>query len=472
MDKIYPVILSGGSGTRLWPVSRALYPKQLVPLTSCDSLLQQTTARVAGADFADPIIICNAEHRFLVREQLASAKRSPSAIVVELQGRNTAPAVAVAALMLAKRDPDAVMLVMPSDHVVTNEQAFFAAVGKAAQAAAAGALTTFGIHPTAPETGYGYIEGGAAFPGVEGCLRVRRFIEKPERATAEALLASGGHFWNSGIFLFTARGFLRELERFEPTILKACTAAVDGMTEVGGFSMLAEDAFQLSPSNSIDYAVMERTDQSAVVPVDMGWSDVGSWSALWEIAAKDGDGNALRGDVVAHDVANSFLMSDGPLVAAAGIRDVVVVATPDAVLVVGRDAAQDVKKLVDRLKLDGRHHHRSHVRVHRPWGSYQAIDAGERYQVKRITVAPGAALSLQLHHHRAEHWIVVRGTAKVTCGDTVVLVHENQSTYIPIGTAHRLENPGKVQLELIEVQSGAYLGEDDIVRLDDDYGRG
>ncbi|MGB0670450.1 MAG: mannose-1-phosphate guanylyltransferase/mannose-6-phosphate isomerase [Rhodospirillales bacterium] len=467
-----PVVLSGGYGTRLWPLSRELYPKQLLDLVSERSLLQETVARVSGTDFGAPLVICNGEHRFIVAEQLRALNVQAADIVLEPMGRNTAPAVCVAALLAEEADPEASLLVLPSDHVIRDTSAFAAAVVIAKQAADRGLLVTFGIEPEGPETGYGYIHAGEAIAGLAGCHRVERFIEKPDRARAEALLAEGGHAWNSGMFLFRARRFLEELERFQPAMLEACKKAViDGKRDLD-FFRLDEAAFASCPADSLDYAVMEVTLDAAVVPVSIGWNDVGSWSALWDIAKRDDDDNALLGDVLAEDVQGCYLRTQGPLVAAVGLKDTIVVATEDAVMVAPRDRAQDVKKLVDRLKTDARNERLSHVRVHRPWGWYQSMDAGDGFQVKRLCVSPGKKLSLQYHHHRAEHWVVVSGTAKVTRGDETMILSRNESTFIPLGQKHRLENPGTVPLHIIEVQSGEYLGEDDIVRIEDDFARG
>jgi mannose-1-phosphate guanylyltransferase/mannose-6-phosphate isomerase len=469
-DLIHPVIMSGGAGSRLWPLSRQLYPKQLLPLAGERTMIQETVKRVEGAHFASPMIVCNQEHRFLIAEQLRESGIADPTIVLEPVGRNTAPVAAVAALLLAQKDPGALVLLMPADHVVEDTKAFAAAVEIAAAAARDGAIATFGIEPTGPESGYGYIQRGAATT-LKGAWRVKRFVEKPDRKQAQTYIDSGDYYWNSGIFVFRAKAYLDELEKFEPQIAAQCReAAAKGKSDLD-FFRLDEASFSASPSKSIDYAVMEHTQHAAVVPVAMGWNDVGSWQSLWEIAARDAKGNASEGDVVALNVANSYLRSEGPLLAAVGVEDVVVVATQDAVLVTRRGATQDVKKIVEEIERSGRHHHLHHRRVFRPWGSYDSIDYGDRFQVKRIVVNPGAKLSLQMHHHRAEHWVVVSGTAKVTCNEKVFLLKENESTFIPLGATHRLENPGAIPLHLIEVQSGAYLGEDDIVRFEDRYGR-
>ncbi|WP_149194906.1 mannose-1-phosphate guanylyltransferase/mannose-6-phosphate isomerase [Luteimonas suaedae] len=460
------VLLSGGSGTRLWPLSREAYPKQFLPLAGEDTMLQETWARVAPLGGAAPIVVANEEHRFLAAEQLRQAGAPTPAIVLEPTGRNTAPAIAAAALQAMAGGDDPVLLVLPSDHVVRDADAFRAAVQQALPAAEAGALVTFGIVADTPETGFGYIQ---AAPG-KGVRDVLRFVEKPDAATARGYLDSGDYYWNSGMFLFRASGYLRELEQFRPDVLAAVRAAFDAATRDGDFVRLDREAFAGCPSDSIDYAVMEKTGHAKVLPVDIGWSDVGSWSALWEVSEQDADGNAHHGDVIAVDSRNSYAYARR-LVALVGVDDLVVVETDDAVLVARKDKVQQVKEVVARLKSDQRSHAVLHREVHRPWGSYDSIDADDGFQVKRIKVKPGGRLSLQSHKHRAEHWIVVRGVARVTRDNDVFDLYANQSTYIPLGAKHRLENPGAETLELIEVQSGGYLGEDDIVRYEDVYGR-
>ena len=504
MSDLNIVLLSGGSGTRLWPLSREAHPKQFLPLLGEQSLLQATWQRVrelpgvvrsGSGDTADAdklIVIANEEHRFLVAEQLRQIDAHPAALILEPIGRNTAPAIAVAALQAMQSGADhgrskvagagragaiadPLLLVLPSDHVVHDEAAFRAAVQSALPVAERGALVTFGIVPTAPEIGYGYIRarrGESASDNTKsGALAIEQFVEKPDLATAQRYLAEGGYYWNSGMFLFRASRYLAELEKFAPQMLAQCRAALAGAKLDQDFLRLDRAAFETCPADSIDYAVMEKTADAFVVPIDVGWSDVGSWSALWQLAEQDGDGNAHRGDVLALDCANTLAWGERRLIALIGLRDVVVVDTDDALLVAHRDRVQDVKEIVARLKRDDRSHARLHRKVYRPWGSYDSVDASERFQVKRITVKPGASLSLQMHQHRAEHWIVVTGTARVTCDERVFDLHENQSTYIPLGAKHRLQNLGGTPLELIEVQSGDYLGEDDIVRFDDIYGR-
>ncbi|HLT45296.1 MAG TPA: mannose-1-phosphate guanylyltransferase/mannose-6-phosphate isomerase [Luteimonas sp.] len=466
MANLQPVLLSGGSGTRLWPLSREAYPKQFLPLAGADTMLQATWSRVAPIAGFPPIVVAGEDHRFLVAEQLRQVGAPTPAIVLEPVGRNTAPAIAAAALQATAGGDDPVLLVLPSDHVVRDVEAFRAAVDAALPAAEAGALVTFGIVPSAPETGFGYIQAEAG----DGVRKVLRFVEKPDAATAQGYLAEGGYYWNSGMFLFRASRFLEELAAFRPDILEGVRAALGEARRDGDFIRLDRDAFAATPADSIDYAVMEKTDAAMVLPVDIGWNDVGSWSALWDVAERDAQGNAQIGDVIAVDSRNSYAHARR-LVALVGVDDLVVVETDDAVLVARKDRVQQVKDVVARLKAERRSQAALHREVHRPWGSYDSVDVGERFQVKRIKVKPGAALSLQSHAHRAEHWIVVSGTARVTRDDEVFELQANQSTYIPLGAKHRLENPGTEVLELIEVQSGDYLGEDDIVRYEDVYGR-
>lgn len=471
--KIHPVILCGGSGTRLWPLSRSAYPKQFLRLTSDFTMLQETLRRLEGLpDLAAPVVICNEEHRFLVAEQMRAIGVTPKLLLLEPIGRNTAPAVAAAAAALAKEDPASLMLVLPSDHAIHDAAAFRRAIQTASIAANQGLLTTFGIIPSGPETGYGYIRRGGPLTDFDNTFAVAQFVEKPNLETAQRFVASGEYFWNSGMFVLKASSYIEELGLFQPAILGAVRKALAASRIDMDFCRLDEAAFGESPSISIDYAVMEKTKLGAVVPVEMGWNDVGSWDALWDLHDKTPEGNVVQGDVLAADVSNTFIKAENRMVAAVGVDDLVIVETADAVLVSSRKSAQDVKLLVDRMKTAERSEHVTHRRVYRPWGSYEGIDAGERYQVKRLTVNPGAKLSLQLHHHRAEHWVVVSGTALVTRGDEEILLSENQSTYIPLGVKHRLANPGLVPLHVIEVQSGSYLGEDDIVRFADDWNRG
>lgn len=466
MSDVLPVILSGGSGTRLWPLSRESYPKQFLPLVGDNSMLQATWLRAAPVAGQAPIVVANEEHRFIAAEQLQQLGVKPSAILLEPKGRNTAPAIAVAALEATRDGADPLLLVLPSDHVIGDEAAFQAGVKVAAQAAAQGKLVTFGIKPTVPETGYGYIKAS----GGTGASAVERFVEKPDLATAQGYLVSGEYYWNSGMFLFRASRYLEELRKFHPAIADACQKAWKNGKRDDDFTRLDKDAFAASPSDSIDYAVMEKTADAVVVPLDAGWNDVGSWSSLLDVSKQDTQGNAHHGDVIQIDCQNTYAYGSR-LIAMVGLENVVVVETPDAVLVGHRDRIQQVKEVVTRIKAAGRSEATWHRKVYRPWGAYDSIDMGQRHQVKRITVKPGAVLSLQMHHHRAEHWIVVSGTAEVTRGEEVLLLTENQSTYIPLGVTHRLRNPGKLPLELIEVQSGSYLGEDDIVRFEDTYGR-
>ena len=468
---IYPVILTGGAGSRLWPLSREHYPKPLLPLFGDRTLLQETALRLSELPAAQPpIFVCNEEHRFLVAEQVQALNRKAGAILLEPEGRNTAPALTVAALYLLEKDSDAVMVAMPADHVIPDKSIFQTAVERGIDLANAGHLVTYGVVPDHAETGYGYIRRGDALEGGDA-YRVSRFVEKPDLATAQGYVDSGEYYWNSGIFTMRAAAWVAEMERFAPTILAACKAAISTGKRDEDFCRVGKEAFLNSPSDSIDYAVMEKTDKAAVVPLDAGWSDVGAWSALWEISERDTSGNVMQGDVLTFDVHDTLVLAQHRCVAAIGLDGAIVIETPDAVLVTHRDRAQDVKEIVSQLKKSGRDEYKFHRRVFRPWGDYEGIDNGARYQVKRLTVKPGAQLSLQLHHHRAEHWIVVKGTARVTRGEDVFILSENESTYIPLGTKHRLENPGTIPLEIIEVQSGSYLGEDDIVRFQDVYDR-
>jgi len=480
--KIQPVILSGGAGTRLWPLSREQYPKQLLAFQGKFTLLQQTVQRLEGlstlvGQVAEPMIVCNEQHRFLVAEQLRAIDHKSAAILLEPEGRNTAPALTVAALASLDKGDDPVLLVMPADHVIVDSDAYHAAVKTAAELANNGALVTFGIVPTAPETGFGYIRKGAPIDANRSC-RLDAFIEKPDADTAQVYAKSDEYLWNSGMFVMRASVWIEQLTQFQPQIVTACQQALALANDDLDFCRLDAEAFKACPSDSIDYVVMERLGANAsgetlaaVVPLDAGWSDLGAWSAIWDVGESSADGNVSKGDVLSHNCSNSLFHSEHRLVAGVGLKDILVVETADAVMVAHKDHAQDVKKIVDQLKLDRRSERLVHRQVYRPWGSYEGIDAGERFQVKRIVVNPGAALSLQMHHHRAEHWVVVKGTARVTCGDNEFLLSENQSTYIPIGEKHRLENPGTMPLEIIEVQSGSYLGEDDIVRFEDRYGR-
>ncbi len=468
---IVPVILSGGTGSRLWPLSRELYPKQFLPLIDANTLLQNTVLRVQDvAGIEAPLIICNEEHRFMVAEQLRILGIAPAATILEPVGRNTAPAVAVAALQAMVKGADPVLLVLPADHLIANVEEFRRTVEQAVPNAEAGKLITFGIVPTLPATGYGYIKAGKPWAD-DSVYSVERFVEKPDAATAQTYLNSGAYYWNSGMFMFRASAFLEELEHLAPEILDACRRAQQVGCADLDFLRLDKAAFETCPSDSIDYAVMEKTANALVVPLDAGWSDIGAWSALWTVEKRDPDGNVVAGDVLTVATRNSYIRSENRLVATVGVDDLVIVETADALLVAHKERVQEVKDIVGRLKLSQREEWRSHRKVYRPWGTYDSVDIAGRFQVKRITVNPGARLSLQMHHHRAEHWTVVSGTARVTKGDKVFLLTENQSAYIPVGTPHRLENPGKIPLELIEVQSGGYLGEDDIVRFDDAYGR-
>jgi mannose-1-phosphate guanylyltransferase len=471
---LVPVILCGGTGTRLWPLSRATYPKQYWPLAgdSDDTLLQQTQQRLHGLPgLAPPLLICNEDHRFIVAEQMRQIGVEPAAILLEPIGRNTAPAVAVAALKATAQGDDPLLLVLAADHVIRDAERFRTTVGCGLAAAEAGALVTFGIVPSAPETGYGYIEAAESLTGAQAPVPIARFVEKPDRATAEQFLATGRFTWNSGMFLFKASAILAELERLAPEVVSACRSALEHDCADLDFLRLEREVFAGCPSVAIDVAVMEKTDRGAVLPLEAGWSDVGSWSALWDTTDRDPAGNVLRGRVISQDSRNCYLRSEHRLVVGLGVDDLVVVETDDVVLVAHRDRAQDVKGVVALLERQGARESKAHRKIYRPWGSYDGVVEGERWQVKKIVVNPGASLSLQMHHHRAEHWVVVQGTALVEKDGQQELVGENQSTYIPLGARHRLTNPGKIPVEMIEVQSGTYLGEDDIVRFEDRYGR-
>ncbi len=467
---ILPIILSGGAGTRLWPMSRELYPKQLLPLAGDKTMLQETISRLDGlADIENPLIVCNDAHRFMVAEQIRQLDKQAHAIILEPCGRNTAPAVAIAALYAQNLETDPVLLILPADHLIQDISRFHQAVQLGVAEAEQGSLVTFGVVPTQPETGYGYIRADQS--ANSSVYPVAEFVEKPDMETAKSYLASGDYYWNSGMFMFRASRYLEELELYQPEMLAACQNAFTHIVGDLDFQRLDETAFAASPADSIDYAVMEKTDRAVVIPLAAGWNDIGAWSALWDVHPHDRDGNVLIGDVLTESANNCYLHAGHRLLAAVGVEDLVVVETADAILVAQRDQVQNVKAIVTQLKQQDRTEANLHRRVNRPWGAYEGVDAGERFQVKRITVNPGASLSLQKHHHRAEHWIVVKGTARVTCGDNILLLSENQSTYIPLGEVHRLENPGQIPLEIIEVQSGSYLGEDDIIRLEDAYGR-
>ncbi|MBA3576963.1 MAG: mannose-1-phosphate guanylyltransferase/mannose-6-phosphate isomerase [Sphingomonas sp.] len=472
MTNIRPVLLSGGAGTRLWPVSRLAFPKQLLPIADNQTMLQATAGRVAGAGFLDMLVVGDEEHRFFIEDQLALSGLTPAAILLEPEGRNTAAAIALAANWVTTQGQDDLLLVLPSDHVIRDVEAFRAAVQAARPAAEQGGLVTFGIRPDRPHTGYGYIEVGDEGSTLQGIPRVAAFVEKPSVELAREYIAGGRFLWNSGMFLYRASAILEELERYEPEIAAAVAQASQESSADGSFVRPGARAFASSPSISIDFAVMEKTAKAFVIPVDIGWSDVGSWEALWDIGPKDADENVLQGPVISLDSKGCLVRSEhGAVVVALGLRNIGVVATRDAILVTDMACSQEVKQAVELLREQGHETATSAVEVFRPWGSYQTTDKGERFQTKRIVVKPGASLSLQKHHHRSEHWIVVKGTAEVTIGDEVRLLQENESTFISAGTLHRLANPGRVPLHLIEVQCGPYLGEDDIVRVDDHYGR-
>lgn len=469
---IIPIILSGGTGSRLWPLSRELYPKQLLPLVNPRTMLQDTVLRTVGiSTVTAPVLVCNHDHRFMVAEQMRELNMAPASIILEPIGRNTAPAAAVAALHALTYADNPVLLILPADHVIDDIATFHQAIETVMPAAIAGKLVTFGICPTSPETGYGYIK--AMHPITESInenrvLDVIGFVEKPDKITAQAYVASGNYFWNSGMFMFTAKQYLAELERCSPEIAASCRKVYARAIPGHDFLRLEQTLFSECPSDSIDYAVMEKTADAVVCPLNAGWCDVGSWSALWEIGKPDSNGNVVKGDVCLHDTKNCYIFSDDRLVAAVGLEDHIVVETADAILVARRDRVQDVKAIVKQLNDRSRPETVVHRKVYRPWGAYQSVDSADRFQVKRITVNPGASLTRQMHHHRAEHWIVVKGTARVTKDDVAILLTENQSTYIPLGVTHQLENPGIIPLELIEVQSGSYLGEDDIIRFENE----
>lgn len=464
-----PVIMTGGAGTRLWPLSRKEFPKQFLNLTAQSSMLQQTLERLVGSDHRAPILLANERHRFLVAEQLRESNINNSHIILEPFGRNTAPAITLAAIMAANESPDDVLLVLAADHAIADVAVFQRAIESARAMAEQGRVVTFGIVPDAPETGYGYIKRGAAID--DNGYGVEAFVEKPDINTARDYVDSGRYLWNSGMFMFKAGVFLEEVKKYQPELFDICHRAYGAIKEDSDFKRIPEDIFEHCPDISVDYAVMERTELAAVVSLDAGWNDIGSWNALGQVLPGDTMGNSCRGDVISEDTKNTLVIAENRLVTTLGVEDLVIVETKDAVLVAHRDQAQEVKKIVSKLREQNRTEADINREVYRPWGHYDSIDKGERYQVKRICVRPGAKLSVQMHHHRAEHWVVVSGTAKVTCNDTEIILTENQSTYIPVGAVHSLENPGKIPLELIEVQSGSYLGEDDIVRLEDRYGR-
>ncbi|VAX07705.1 Mannose-1-phosphate guanylyltransferase / Mannose-6-phosphate isomerase [hydrothermal vent metagenome] len=485
---LQPVILSGGSGTRLWPLSREAYPKQFLSLASECSLFQSTLLRIEGVErehpdlnieVADSLVVCNETHRFLVAEQFRLLDSKPASILLEPTGRNTAPALTIAAMKAVHDGADPVLLVMPSDHLITEEHEFRGVVARGLSLAAKGVVVTFGIVPTAPETGYGYIHKGKPHAGDIDAFALQAFVEKPDQSSAQGYLDSGDYLWNSGIFVMRASVWLKLVHLYQPAIADACQKSIDGAEQDGDFCRVEANSFQDCHADSIDYAVMEKLSgdtnrsgvQAVVLPLSAGWSDIGAWSALWKVKEADKAGNVIEGDVCAHNSSGNLLIAQHRLLAVVGVDNLVVVETPDAVLVADKAQAQDVKLIAEQLKQEQRSECRFHRRVHRPWGNYEPIDEGDRYQVKRLTVKPGAILSLQMHHHRAEHWVVVKGTAKVTRDDEVMMLSENESVYIPLGATHRLENPGTIPLEVIEVQSGSYLGEDDIVRFEDDYNR-
>jgi mannose-1-phosphate guanylyltransferase len=467
---LLPVIMAGGTGSRLWPMSRELHPKQFLRLHSIHSMLQETLKRLDGVGVSEPVVICNEDHRFMVAEQLRQIDMLSHNIILEPVGRNTAPAIALAALNAIAQGNDPIMLVLAADHIINDVEAFHRAIDLALPHAAAKSLVTFGIVPTGPETGYGYIQRGECKNG-SVAAPVQRFVEKPDSETAQSYIETGEYYWNSGMFMFRAKRYLEELEKFRPDILAACLDALANTECDKNFINVDRDAFSACPDDSVDYAVMEKTHDAVVIPLDAGWSDVGSWSALWEVSKKDSAGNALTGDTFLYDSRDCYINTDEKLVAAVGVENLVIVNTKDAVLVVDRSKVQDVKKIVEHLKKNKRSEYRRHREVYRPWGRCDILVAEKRFNVNRITVNPGEAFSLQMHHHRAEHWVVLSGTARVTTGDKTFLITENQSTFIPVAVIHRLENPGNIPLELIEIQSGSYLGDDDVIRIKDHYGR-
>lgn len=473
MTNMTPVILSGGVGTRLWPLSRESFPKQFHAVLSDKSLLQETVARTRGPGFNDTLVVCANALRFIVGAQLDQMGVKPAEILLEPMRRNTGPAAVIAALRLQEQDPDALMLLLPADHFIKDTDAFLKALSAGKEAALAGAFVTFGIEVRGPETGYGYIHAGTSYLDMPSCLKIMSFKEKPDAITAQSYIDQGGFYWNSGIYLFPVTPFLKEIEALNPELVRHCRETLNNAVQDQDYVRLDEKSFEACPSISIDVAFMERTDNAVVVPVEMGWTDVGNWDAFWEAHEKDENGNAVQGDVMLEDTSDSLVYTTGDkLIATIGVSDLVVVDTNDCVLIASRGRSQDISRFVERLrKVGNRTEHLTHLRTFRPWGWYEQVDRGDRFQVKRIQVKPGGCLSMQMHYHRAEHWIIVSGTALITRGEETFLLHENESTFIPIGCTHRLENPGQLPLNIIEVQSGAYLGEDDIVRMDDVYGR-
>ncbi|HED3054311.1 mannose-1-phosphate guanylyltransferase/mannose-6-phosphate isomerase [Raoultella ornithinolytica] len=469
---LLPVIMAGGTGSRLWPMSRELYPKQFLRLYGQNSMLQETITRLSGLDTHEPMVICNEEHRFLVAEQLRQLDKLSHNIILEPVGRNTAPAIALAALQATKNGDDPLLLVLAADHIINNVQVFHDAVRIAQKYADIGHLVTFGIVPDSPETGYGYIQRGDVLDDTQQApYKVARFVEKPDRTHAEAYLSSGEYYWNSGMFMFRAKKYLSELAKFRPDILEACKESVSSADDGNDFISIPHDIFCACPDESVDYAVMEKTADAVVVGLDADWNDVGSWSALWDVSPKDHHGNVLTGDSWVHNSQNCYINSDGQLVAAIGVENLVIISTKDAVLVMDKERAQDVKKIVEHLKQNKRSEYKRHREIYRPWGRSDVIVQTSRFNVNRITVKPGGAFSMQMHHHRAEHWVILSGTGQITVNGKQFLLTENQSTFIPIGAEHCLENPGKIPLEILEIQSGTYLGEDDIIRIKDQYGR-